>query len=57
MYTSTYDASGEKWATRTFACPGPLALAAAAGTVRTQAVMTAAARTAIRERRTSSPPG
>jgi hypothetical protein len=56
MYTSTYDASGEKWATRTFACAGA-ALAAAAGTMRTQAAMTAAAMTAIRERRTSSPPG
>ena len=56
MYTSTYDASGEKWATRTIAFPALGWALATVGTARTQAAMAAAARTAIRERRTSAPP-
>jgi hypothetical protein len=48
MYTSTYDASGEKCATRTSAWPGPACPLAIPGTVTTQAVSTAAASTATR---------
>src|SRR4029453_15157361 len=56
MYTYTYDASGEKWATRTIAFPALGWALATVGTARTQAAMAAAARAATRERGTTSAP-